>query len=434
MEMKYGRFSKLSTISLIILLIAQMVLVNTIVQQGYLNSVTQYELHYNPLFEVSINEPNSLPFHVNRYYLGSLGQNNLFMELVETDSGNSSSNTEFWIASIPTTEMEQNKVNILSIPLSKSSEIFSTITNSSRIVGNQSHLWAMSYSSISSENKILILNHNLSILKNGKIYPANLEQDGFHFQRHWDLFYSQDSIWRWDEYEEMDTGQRLHFLSKYNPDDLSLVQTQRLPASIQEKFTSASWLRTFNNRSLWISEGYGYKEYTWSGTLLSELNVFASFELQSLSHDKEWLHGPFITQDAFIFMKETGNPFITGSSDLAGFYIVPFKNAVKPIPVINVGIWIILSSFALILMAKSDRIRSYFYVRKNRIMETRSLNELQEQQSYQEISNEISELVCINCGTKDNYSFIPHPKTQKLELYCKCGTKFNLSVPKSNKD
>jgi hypothetical protein len=363
--LKFGAFFFLLIIT------GQVIFFTNIVMNGYFQPFTQYEVHYDPAFEIGINKSLQPPTHIERYSQGSMNHNGLFMDVFEIEEYNKNNSINFWFVQLPTPIETQKQVEISNISISN--EIFPILAESkasARIVGNGIYFWVMTQEHSTPENRdfsILNLEDNrLILLQNVSISPENQEQEGLTFQYHVDIFYFENAAWVWELYEESSSGQVVHYLAQYRLGDGAFLGSNKLPNVLQGLDITDMEIETFNNKTIWINErnaGF-YKEYSWSGELYAEANfVFTNQELISVSNDHLGLRGPFITQDSFIWLIEE-RIFTESKSDLVGFYSVPFNAALRPWPLFDLSIWIIFSGVGvigvLIVWKKSKKRKNKF--------------------------------------------------------------------------
>ncbi|MHA2104363.1 MAG: hypothetical protein ACW981_13130 [Candidatus Hodarchaeales archaeon] len=339
----------------LLIITGQVILITNIVMKGYFQPFIQYEVHYDPAFEIGINESLQPPTHIERYAQGSMNQNGLFMDVFEIEEDHENSTIGFWITQLPLSSVSQKQVEISNITISN--EIFPILAEtklSARIIGNGTLFWVMTKEQSTLENRdFLILNledNRLTLLQNISISPENQEQEGLTFLHHIDIFYFQNAAWIWELYEESSSGKVVHYLAQYHLGNGSFLGSKKLPNVLQGLEITDMEIIAFNNESIWIHEretGF-YKEYSWSGELLSEANlVFPNKELKSVSDDHLGLRGTFVSKDSFIWLIEE-RIFTESKSELVGFYLVPFNEALRPWPVIDFSIWIIFSIVGVI--------------------------------------------------------------------------------------
>lgn len=354
--------NKIRILFLFTILLGSILIINTTINQDYFNPVIQYEIHYNPDFVVDINKSLQPPTHIERYYQGSISDTNLFMDIFEIECFNDCSNNSLldaiqfnkiylWSAQIESNLSTNDQINIKILNISENLLLKFDSRREARFVGNSSTVWAMTRDNSAEFFQFTTVNDSL-ILSNKSTIPSDtLKLEGFNFIRHRDLYLIQNYLWIWEEYQNISSGQIVHFLNQFESNNLILVNNLEIPQNIQKilSIEDSNEIISINDQSIWLiivkdetSANFPifYQEHSWNGSLLSNTIInTADEELGFQSEDRLRLRGPMISENAFVYLIEE-KQFTKSKSEFIGFYIVPFNSALKPFPLFEYSIWI----------------------------------------------------------------------------------------------
>lgn len=333
-------FLKLSAFFIGIFLIGQILFVSNILLAGHLQPINQYELHYNPAFDVPLNESFQPPFSLQRELVGSMSQStNIFMDIIQLNTDPSTNG--LWMFKFVPDSIE---FEITQIPLSNSQWLEFSGLDWIRIVGNTSHFWVLTGLNDLPNQALLAFkedNNSLLLTDNKLISTEYQVRDGLTFVAHRNIYFEMINIWIWDEYSKLESNEPVYFLTEYSPTTLEITTSIKLPNSFQGKFNIG--IETFNEDTVWLADPTSKKiqQYSWEGQLISELTNYLLFELPEESSNFRNL---FIQESTFISIKE-GNRL---TEDIASFYIVPFEKAIRPFPILELVIWVSLSGAGIL--------------------------------------------------------------------------------------
>ena len=347
----------------IIFLSGQLILGTNVVGAGYLDNHTQYEFNISPESDLNIN--SSLDIQDLKITSGGSIYNNQLVLL----SHNQTQNTpDYYILQLDLPADEDlHQINLKSvIKISSTDEIYDIIRdNRQTIVRNSTHFWLLNkyHTSLASlRPQILTIDvHNLSIVENTTTSFENINKFGLSFYQHWKLFFQNDNIWIWDEYNDIqDNKGKVYFLDEFTPTISKLVDKKEFPhlncdhtqnCYISNVFidTTSYWIKTDTiNQDFWE-----FWQFDWASQQQSILRLKKSISEphrppdclpQNISESCNDISytGVLIFNEKMYFTKTDQ------SGKLLGIQIVQLNSHIRPWPSIEFIYWAVTSAIGII--------------------------------------------------------------------------------------